>query len=214
MPGYVADERQPVKRQRRTIVSTGLPFVSMGSSGTSPLGARILEAIEAEGRTVNSTEVSLGMSRGHLGRITRGERASNTLDVDLFARMAKLLHVNFEWLVLGEGPMRRGGRAATNAEEAMRFARQSGAREDAVQAAWERNKDRDAEMTIWDWVNAINAEAMRLATVPRPEEVAAKKSAIARQKKRLQKLSSEPEVPAEEGPVEPKDRLRVVGHHR
>lgn len=161
----------------------------MGASETrpgSPRGERILKAIEEEGRTINSTEEDLGMSRGHLGRIVRGERGTQTIDVELFANMAKLLHVNFEWLVLGEGPMRRGGRGPTSAEEAIRFARQAGAREDAIQSAWERNRDREDEMTSWDWVNVINGEAQRLAGTPRPEHVRDQQRKIAREKKKLE----------------------------
>jgi transcriptional regulator with XRE-family HTH domain len=156
----------------------------------TPLGERLLEAILKEGRTVQPLEEELGVSKGHLGRIIRGERWGETVDVELAKRLAAVLHVNFLWLVLGEGPMRREGRPATNAEQAMAFARQNGAREDAVQAAWERNKDREDEMSVLDWVMAMQAEAYRLnaAGVARPEAVRQEQQAIQRiSKKRRQR---------------------------
>lgn len=190
MTVLIADIRQAVNCQRRADDRKGVPFVRMSSSpirAGSPLGERILAAAEAEGRSIESIGRDLGMSRGHINRIVSGARASQTLDVEMFARMAKLLHVRFSWLVLGDEPMRRGGRGPTAAEEAIRFARQAGAREDAIQLAWERNKDREKEMTQWDWVNAINAEAQRLAGTPRPEHVKGEQQSILREKKRLER---------------------------
>lgn len=203
MPLNLADDCQAVKRQRRADVRATLPFVSMAKAKSeihpgTPLGERLLDAILAEGRSVNSTEDALEMSRGHLGRIIRGERWKDTVDVELAAKIAKLLHVTPEWLVWGTGHRRRGGRPETKAEVAFKFCRECGAREDAIQLAWEENKDREARMEIMDWVNAINACTVKLAGTPRPEETVEKKRATRRLKARLERakeLEREPSDP-------------------
>ncbi len=151
----------------------------------SSIRDRIVYAMEAEGRKIGPTELQVGYSTGHLNRIMNGERAPT--DVDRLKALALVLNVQPAWLVLGEGPMRREGRGPTPAEEAMVFARQAGCREDAWQAAWERNKDREAEMSSMDWALAINAEAVRLdrTGVKRPEIAASEQKSIQRTKKKL-----------------------------
>lgn len=171
-----------------------LPFGSMAASTPgkdSTLAERVTFAMIAEGRErkVGPTEQQVGYSAGHLGRIMKGERGGTTVDVNRLKMLADLLHVERAWLVLGEGPMRREGRTPTPAEEAMTFAREAGCREDAWQEAWERNKDREAEMTAMDWALAINAEAVRLdrSGVKRPEIAASERAAIQRTKKKLER---------------------------
>lgn len=213
----LVDDCQPVKRQPCAPARVGLPFVSMGSRKApqrlediepgSAIGGRIKIAMIAEGRSMKPTEVELGMSEGHLGRIIKGQRWRGQVDVELARRMAQLFHVNFLWLIADEGPMRREGRGSTKAETAMAFARQFGAREDAISSAWERNKDRESEMEVLDWMNAINVEAARLAHLPRPEVVHDEKRKVRREKEKLKKLE-EPKTTIQ--PALP-ERLRVVG---
>ena len=171
----MTDKCQPVNRQEsvsgkypRLKENPGLPFVRMAKRTAqvvpgSPIGERIYEALVAdEGRAIDKTEAELGMSKGHLGRIIRGERwKDNQIDAELAWRLAELLHVRFEWLVLGQNPKRRGGRSETKAEIAIRFARQNGCAEEAIQAVWERNKAREAELEVDDWVVDIFQEAAR-----------------------------------------------------
>ena len=213
-----ADDCQPVKRQRRADERHKLPFGNMSARRSeiipgSPIGQRLHDAIVDEGRTVNSVEEALKLSRGHLGRIIRGERWKDTIDVELAAQLARLLHVTPEWLVWGTGHRRRGGRPETKAEIAIKFARENGCREDAIQAAWERNKDREAQMEIMDWVNAINAEAVRLANVPRPETVAATQRLVRYRKRRLDRAKERAErEKLDDDDTTPLEPLRVVGH--
>lgn len=169
-----------------------LPFDSMGASvpgKNSTIGERIAYALAEEGRKIGPTELQAGFTRGHLGRIIKGERGTATVDINRMRVLADLLHVTAPWLILGEGPMRREGRARTPAEEAMAFARQAGCREDAWLAAWERNKDREAEMTAMDWALAINNEAIRLdrSGVKRPEIAAEERQSIQRAKRKLER---------------------------
>lgn len=89
--------------------------------------------------------------------------------------------------------MRRDGRATTRAEIAFKFAREAGAREDAIQAAWERNRDRESELSELDWVNAVNVETQRLnaAGIPRPEVVQDYQRKVVREK---QKRGRQPRI--------------------
>jgi hypothetical protein len=140
-----------------------------------------------------------------------GERGTSTLDVDKMRALADVLHVQFEWLVLGRGPMRRDGREEpTPAEEAMRLARLSGCREDALQETWERLKEKSKEMTAMDWALAFHASALVLdrAGVPRPEEISRRQSSIERTKRQLVKKQAAIQEAKESAPDEPMRPLR------
>jgi transcriptional regulator with XRE-family HTH domain len=152
-------------------------------------GKRVLRALEEEGRSQNSAEREAGLGKGYLSRMIFGDRGGTSVHPQHMRELAKVLHVNFEWLVVGDGPMRRGGRDTTTAEQAITFARGQGAREDAIKSAWDRNQDRATDMTATDWLMAIDGEARRLdrAGVPRPEITADKREAIARTKKQLER---------------------------
>lgn len=155
-----------------------------------------MKALEEEGRTQTSVERQIFPSQGQLSRIIYGERGTSTVDVDKMRALSDVLHVQFEWLVLGRGPMRRDGREKpTPAEEAMRFARLSGCREDAIQEAWDRLKNKAGEMSPMDWALAFDASARMLerAGVPRPEEVQTKQRAIAREKQKLEDAKAQKE---------------------
>lgn len=167
---------------------------------------------------MNNVEAALGMSKGHLGRIIRGERASQNVNIDMVTRMAKLLHVNMLWLLTGEGPVRKDGRPTTQAEEAIVFARRNGAREDAIQAAWERNKEREPTMSATDWIIAIDTEARHLERqgVPRPEVVAQQQAAISAAKRRLRRSKEATAAPAaerEEGSHAEVGNVRRASNH-
>lgn len=99
---------------------------------------------------------------GFLSSYITGRRGRERPDPRHVNLIAKFLHVEFAWLLLGDGPMLRGGREETAAEQAMRVARQLGVREDAWEAAWERNRDRIEEMKVEDWMDAIQMEHERL----------------------------------------------------
>jgi hypothetical protein len=139
----------------------------------SPLGARIMRAIEEAGRSQTSTERGLGFSQGWLSRVVRGQRADSTLDVRNMQALADYLEVNFEWLVLGRGPMRKERpEIASPAEIAIHLARSSGVREDAIRSACVRLGQGTSELTAMDWALAIDAEARLLdrAGVPPDSE--------------------------------------------
>lgn len=178
------------------------------------IGARVRYALDLEGRKIGPTEQQAGYSAGHLGRIIRGERGSATVDIDRMRALAELLHVNPTWLILGEGTVRREGRERTPAEEAMAFARLAGCREDAWQAAWDRNKDRDAEMNAMDWALAINNEAVRLdrTGVKRPEVAASERKAIAQTKRKLDRAKQRhADVPVAVAEQTDAQRRRALG---
>lgn len=172
-----------VKRHVLSGARGPLPFVTMSAKPPgegSTFAERLTFAIEEEAhRTPTSTETGLMRrhpevfkSRGFISSYTSGRRgASRSPDPRLVSLIAKYLHVEFEWLLLGMGPIRREGREETAAEQAMKFARTMGTREDAWEVAWERNKDREAEMSAKEWLDAIQLEAERLdrMKVPRPE---------------------------------------------
>lgn len=172
-----------------------LPFSTMTIAKLpkepTEFGRRVLLAMDEEKRSQGSTERDAGIPKGYLSRLIYGSRGGTSIHPGHMQALAKVLHVNFEWLVVGTGPMRRDGRGSTPAEQAITFARGQGAREDALVSAWERNKDREAEMTSFDWLMAIDAEARRLdrAGVPRPEKTAAKREAIQRVKKQLEAVT-------------------------
>ncbi len=138
-------------------------------------------------RSQNDLERKSGLGKGYLSRLIYGDRGGTSFNAAHMQALARELHVTFEWLVVGTGPMRREGRETTPAEQAITTARMLGAREDAIATAWDRNQDRESEMTADDWADAIKAEASRLdrAGVPRPEVSADKKDAIHRTKARL-----------------------------
>lgn len=194
-----------------------LPFVSMSASSTGPtsgLGDRIRQAIDAEGRgrSQNDLERQAGFKPGVLSRYinrrhTGEEGRSPTVDLDKLVALADLLHVRREWLLTGEGAMRREGRDETKFETAMVFARQAGCREDAIQLAWERHKQNEATMSELDWAMAFHTEATLLdrAGVKRPEVVRKEQESVQRTKKKLEraveKRAEEEEQRAKVAPI-------------
>ncbi len=136
------------------------------------IGERLRFALEKEGRSQGDAERALGASaKGLVSRYATGKRGGSTVHVDKWKALARYLHVEFDWLVSGDGPMRHGGRDTSPAEEAIVLARRSGTPEATVQSAWERYKDRVATMTALDWAVAIHNEEQVLArpAVQKPE---------------------------------------------
>jgi hypothetical protein len=175
-----------VKRHVLAHDGASLPFVSMmrptpGEEAT--LGARLDHAIKAAGyRGPTAAEAALMRRhpeifkhRGFLSSYRTGRRGGMSARVDArhMKAIAELLHVSFEWLVVGSGPMRHGVRAETPFDEAVLTARDWGVRPDAFDRAWRRNQDRAAEMAQLDWLDAIRFEAHQLDRegVARPEVV-------------------------------------------
>lgn len=184
---------RPVKRHVLADDSGELPFVSMSASTPdeeSTLGGRLTDAIKAE-RHRGSTAVENALmlkypevfrSRGFLSSYINGRRGKRAPDPKAIKLIADFLHVEFEWLLLGSGPMRRGARAETAFEQAMFTARDWGIRSDAADVAWERNKDRADSMTVEECFDEIRGEAARLdrAGVPKPEALVATRDDQAR----------------------------------
>ena len=151
---------------------------------------------------------------GFISSYVTGRRGKKTPDSKLIKLLADFFHVEFEWLLLGSGPVRREGRGETPAETALFFARTMRIREDAWEVAWERNKDRAESMTVEDWFNAIRSEAERLdrAGIARPEEQAAaldEQGKIRRARKKLDR-AKEARTHAQNS-VETAPVVRVVG---
>jgi len=182
-----------VNRKRFTNDAKVLPFGSMVVAKLpkepTELGKRIRLALEEEGRSQNSAAEAAGFKGGYLSRLIYGSRGGTSMNPEHMRRLAKVLHVNFEWLVVGEGPMRREGRGTNAAEEAITSARAHGCREDALQSAWENNKDACPPLTFIEWIVAIDVEARRLdrAGVPRPEKVLEKQAATRRVKNKIKR---------------------------
>jgi|GEM_PF-6521891 len=120
---------------------------------------RIKHAVyELEGTSYQKVERALGFSDGDISKYASGKRGQSTVDVDKMAALAAYLHVEFDWLVRGAGPVRSGGRGTTPAEEAIVLARRSGTPEEVIQAAWDRYKDRALTMSGMDWALVIHNE--------------------------------------------------------
>lgn len=178
------------------------------------LGKRILRALDEERRSQNSAATAAGFGRGYLSRLIYGTRGGTSINPEHMKELAKVLHVQFEWLVVGEGPMRREGRGSTPAEEAIIFARMQGCREDAIQNVWHRFKDEATQMTVFEWIDEIGREAIRLnrAGMPRPEVVAERHEAIRKNTKKLErnrKQIAEKERAADEALTPVARRLRA-----
>ncbi len=183
-----------VKRHVLSGVSTRVPFVSMSASTPgeeSTLGERLSFAIHKEHhRGSNAVENALMIrhpelfrSRGFLSSYISGRRGTKgNPDPRAMKAIADFLHIAFEWLMIGSGPLRRGGRGDTSWEEAMFLARDWGYREDAIQIAWERNKDRAESMTPDECFKQIQLEGEQLdrAGVPKPAAIVAQKEGQAR----------------------------------
>lgn len=70
-------------------------------------GKRILDACEQEGRSPTSLERDAGIPKGYLSRMIHGHRGQTSVNPEHMRSLADTLDVQFEWLVLGRGPMRR-----------------------------------------------------------------------------------------------------------
>ncbi len=127
------------------------------------IGERLTFALKEEGRSQGDAERALGFSKGDLSKYAKGKRGGSTVHVDKWKALSRYLHVEFDWLVSGDGPMRPGGRGTSPAEEAIVLARRSGTRDEAIQAAWARFGNRVATMTALDWAVAIHDEARLFA---------------------------------------------------
>lgn len=196
-----------VKRHVLATDSRMLSFDSMGGAkelNVSTIGDRVQFALDAEGRSQNSLEVTLkqkgmlGKSRGAMSSLISGRRGRHTMKVDILVAIAEALHVRLEWLATGAEPMRRDGRVEqTPFEIAMSWARAAGCREDAIQTAWDKFGTQDPALGVFEWSLAFDREArdLDLRKVPRPEVVIAAQEAIRRQKKKLERAQSdEPEA--------------------
>lgn len=230
MPDSLLSTDSAVKRHVLSNDSGPLPSGSMTESipgEDSTLGERLLFAIHRErhrGATAAENALMLKFpemfrSRGFLSSYTTGRRGlKGNPDPKAMKVIADFLHVNFEWLMLGSGPIRRGGRGETPAEEAMFTARDWGIRGDAWEVAWIRNRDRDAEMSAGEWFEAIRLEGDRLerAGVPRPTAIIATKDAqasVRRTKVKKIKVEARAEAQRKESDNAKRetDALRVVG---
>lgn len=192
-----------VKRHVLSNASAAVPFVSMSASTPgeeSTLGERLSFAIHKEHhRGSNAVENALMVrhpelfrSRGFLSSYISGRRGTKgNPDPRAMKVIADFLHVAFEWLMIGSGPLRRGGRGETPAEQAMFTARDWGIREDAWDAAWARNRDRETTMSAEEWFEAIRLEADRLERggVLKPAAVVAQKEGQARVRREKVKMA-------------------------
>jgi transcriptional regulator with XRE-family HTH domain len=175
----------------------------------STLAGRLAYARELEGRSQNAIEQELIRqkliaSRGTVSRLEGGKRGASTVDPLVLSALARILHVNLEWLASGHGPIRRDGRVQRSPfEEAMAFARQSNCREDAIEAAWAKHKDRSPKLTTYDWVVLIDLEARGLETmrVPRPETVYEHHAEMQREQKKLRRKRDEAEAAVKRSPA-------------
>jgi transcriptional regulator with XRE-family HTH domain len=161
----------------------------------STLAGRIAYARDLEGRSQNAIEQELIRqkliaSRGTMSRLEGGKRGGSTVDPLVLSAIARILHVNLEWLASGHGPIRRDGRVQRSPfEEAMAFARQSNCREDAIENAWQKHRDRSPKLTTYDWIVLIDLEARSLETmrIPRPEAVYEHHAEMQKEQRKLEK---------------------------
>jgi len=161
MPEGLLPLGSTVKWQCLYVGTTGLSNGTVNADADKPvplmrtIAERLQFALKKEGRSQNSLEAAVGFA---VNRYATGKRGGTTVDVDKMKAIARELHVEFDWLVSGDGAMRRDGRDTTPAEEAMALARRSGIREDVWQRTLERYQDRADTMTALDWALAIHTE--------------------------------------------------------
>lgn len=137
--------------------------------------SRLRQAIEAEGKSQSRTEREAGLPNAYITRLLGTSTKAKQIFApgpDVIRKLSDYLNVSYEWLAIGRGPMRREGFSESPLESAMRFAVTHGARQDAVDEAAKRFRDAP-DMTVFDWIKAIDAEAVRLdrAGIPRPEVI-------------------------------------------
>jgi hypothetical protein len=126
------------------------------------IGRRIKHVMLLRGwSSVEPAERKLGMSKGHLGRIIRGDRwkEEGEISVPIARRMASLFRVTLAWLVFGEGdepttdtPQGRARKAGTVL----------GVSPEAMANVARRIKDSEVELTPDDWLDLFRAEERRL----------------------------------------------------
>lgn len=140
---------------------------SEGERAGTPLGARLLEALAAEGKTQTAAEtamVELGIlsSRGALSSLITGRRAKKGMNLETLGAIADFLHVELDWLTRGRGPMRAGASDLTPLQDAAALMRRDRVHERAIQAATEKHGYEEEGMTRADWVSAIVVERNKL----------------------------------------------------
>lgn len=151
-----------------------------------PMGERIREAINASRWTQTSFEAELirtgfMASRGQLSSLISGRRGKHTTSLETLGKIADLLGVSFEWVARGVGGMRDG--VVTPKEAARQFAVVMGAREDAIQGAFDRHADREG-MDADAWLDAIKLEMKARAGSLRPEDAHTARAAVQRTKRK------------------------------
>jgi len=187
-------------------------------------GERLALAIELADSSQSSLERDLGWGRGRVHRLLgKGKNPILSPGPEVVRALVDALDVEYEWLAIGRGPMRREGWDASALEEAMVFARKHGTRADAIEAAAAKHRDDPAELTAIEWILAFDAEARRLdrVGVPRPEETAqqqrtarrmsAKRSRLLRE---LAELDAREKVAPPPAASKPAVRARTKGAKR
>ncbi len=157
-------------------------------------------------------------SRGFMSRYTKdgkGEGSRSHPDPRLLKLVADFLHVNFEWLVIGSGPMRRDGRGQTAFEIAMFTARDWGMRADGIELAWERNQAIADKMTAEHAFEEIQAACASLDRqgIPRPEQIDAQlegQRAIERVKSKKKRVEASKREMENGGDEKGDQRLRAA----
>jgi transcriptional regulator with XRE-family HTH domain len=77
--------------------------VTLAAMASSTLASRLKRARELRGIGVADLGVRVGMSRGFVSEVERGN--TRKLMAETALKLARQLGVRVEWLVLGEGPM-------------------------------------------------------------------------------------------------------------
>jgi hypothetical protein len=85
---------------------------------------RVLLACESAGVAPTGAERTARIPKGYVSRLIYGHRGATSINPRHMDALARVLHVSFEWLVLGTGPMK--ARADYGPATVTRTARASG----------------------------------------------------------------------------------------
>jgi transcriptional regulator with XRE-family HTH domain len=188
-------------------------------AGPPDFAERLLAAMAAEGKSQSRTERESGLPQGYMTRLLgKSEKAKQIFSPgpDVIRKLADYLQVSYEWLAIGRGEMRSASWAPSELEAATRFARDHGAREDAIQNVAARFRESEEDFSAIDWILEFDSEARRLerARVPRPEAVARVHRQMGRLSKKKQRLLRELAALEERERVETETSAKVVALSR
>jgi transcriptional regulator with XRE-family HTH domain len=171
------------------------------------LGERLEAARKAEGdMSQNAVERKAGLGRGYMSRLSYGSRGTR-MDPEMMARIADVLHVRFEWLMLGRLPMRDASQEKRTARDsAILSARSIGVPEEAIDFVCEKYPETESSDPQW-WLKMLlmEGDTFRRRAEGRPEMAGSHRLARGFEPPEEKKPDSEKAAPPSEKKVRRKN---------